>query len=316
MPNPTSSAARPTSSSRSIDEAQDVSEDKYFRDFRPMGSTANVTTVLYGTAWSEDTLLANQRAANLRDDPGADFAYPWTVLAELNPSYKAYVSSEIRRLGPDHPIIKTQYLLESLESAGRLFDARHLALLQGGHASEDAPDEELPMYVAGIDVAGESETMPDELVRRKYPRKDSTVVTIARVTRPSESQDAPAIEVVHHYWWTGRDHSSQYAALLDLLQSRWRCQAVCVDATGVGAGVASWLARSMPVRVEQVQFTRPLEERPRLRAAGRRQRRPPPHVPGRWLARVAGVLGSGPRVPLRRLPLRRAHLLRRCPPRP
>jgi hypothetical protein len=35
-----------------IDEAQDVSEARYDRDFRPMGATANVTTVLYGTAWT------------------------------------------------------------------------------------------------------------------------------------------------------------------------------------------------------------------------------------------------------------------------
>ncbi|HVA25956.1 MAG TPA: terminase, partial [Chloroflexota bacterium] len=35
-----------------IDEAQDVSEEKYLKDFRPMASTANTTAVLYGTAWS------------------------------------------------------------------------------------------------------------------------------------------------------------------------------------------------------------------------------------------------------------------------
>src|SRR5205807_515541 len=43
-----------------IDEAQDVSEEKYLKDFRPMASTANTTAVLYGTAWSRDTMLARQ----------------------------------------------------------------------------------------------------------------------------------------------------------------------------------------------------------------------------------------------------------------
>ena len=33
-----------------IDEAQDFSAEKYAKDFRPMGATSNVTTVLYGTA--------------------------------------------------------------------------------------------------------------------------------------------------------------------------------------------------------------------------------------------------------------------------
>src|SRR5579884_1229186 len=85
-----------------IDEAQDVSEEKYLKDFRPMAATANTTAVLYGTAWSDDTMLAKQRAANLRDDPTAHFEYPWTVLAELSPDYRAFVQAEVRRLGEDH----------------------------------------------------------------------------------------------------------------------------------------------------------------------------------------------------------------------
>jgi len=101
-----------------IDEAQDVAEEKYLREFRPMGSTGNVTTVLYGTAWSEDTLLARQRAFNLREDPEAHFEFPWTVLGEISAEYRAFVSAEIRRLGEDHPAIKTQYLLRRSSRAG------------------------------------------------------------------------------------------------------------------------------------------------------------------------------------------------------
>jgi hypothetical protein len=74
-----------------VDEAQEVSEDKYLRDFRPMGATTNVTTVLYGTAWTDDTLLARQIAANLRDDPDAHFEFPWLILAELEPDYQRLV---------------------------------------------------------------------------------------------------------------------------------------------------------------------------------------------------------------------------------
>ena len=40
-----------------IDEAQDVTKDKYSKEFKPMGATTNVTTVLYGTAWDDSTLL-------------------------------------------------------------------------------------------------------------------------------------------------------------------------------------------------------------------------------------------------------------------
>jgi hypothetical protein len=34
------------------DEAQDVHPDKWEKDFRPMGATANATSVLYGTPWT------------------------------------------------------------------------------------------------------------------------------------------------------------------------------------------------------------------------------------------------------------------------
>jgi hypothetical protein len=34
------------------DEAQDVLPDKWEKDFRPMGATANATSVLYGTPWT------------------------------------------------------------------------------------------------------------------------------------------------------------------------------------------------------------------------------------------------------------------------
>src|SRR5579885_3303058 len=89
-----------------IDEAQDVSVEKFDRDFRPMAATRNATTVLYGTAWSDDTLLAQQRASNLalQDSTGErrHFEYDWRVLAALNPAYRAFVEQEIARLGEDH----------------------------------------------------------------------------------------------------------------------------------------------------------------------------------------------------------------------
>ena len=243
-----------------IDEAQDVSEEKYLKDFRPMAATANTTAVLYGTAWSDDTMLAKQRAANLQRDASAHFEFPWTELAAISADYRAFVEGEIARLGEDHPIIKTQYRLETVEGAGRLFGPEQLALLQGRHlrlAAPPEPSEAGVTYVAGVDVAGEGEAAPDELARARSPRKDSTVVTIARVSHPPALLGEPLIELVQHHWWTGRDHSTQFGALQELLNQRWCCSMVCVDATGVGAGIASWLSRAMPQRVEAVQFSRP-----------------------------------------------------------
>jgi len=40
-----------------VDEAQDVDKDKFNKEFKPMGSTTNATTVLYGTTLDDSTLL-------------------------------------------------------------------------------------------------------------------------------------------------------------------------------------------------------------------------------------------------------------------
>lgn len=244
-----------------LDEAQDVDEEKYLKDFRPMGSTANVTTVLYGTAWTEDTILARQRQLNLREQPSSHFEYPWTVMAAVNPDYGTFVQAEIQRLGASHPIVRTQYLLESVDAAGRFLSPDQLLLLRGAHSRLDAARSILStqpsLYVAGIDLAGQDEEAPDQLIRRLNPRRDSTVVTIASVTFPDELLGDPRLDVVQHYYWTGRDHASQYQGLLALLRDVWNVRSIVVDGSGVGAGVASWLNRALPGRLEVLRFTRP-----------------------------------------------------------
>lgn len=269
-----------------IDEAQDFDEEKYLKDFRPMGATTNVTTVLYGTAWTADTLLERARRENRRqeaiDGERRDFTYPWYVVAEHNPDYRAYVEAEMVRMGPEHPLIRTQYLLDPLESTGRFLSETQLAQLRGDHPRRSAPQPE-DLYVAGVDVAGEDEEAEDAALRALKPRKDSTAVTICAVTwsrRRSASgrvgpgagdgasaqesaqegaQDpldfGPSLRIVQHYWWTGRKHRELFPQLVDLLKRVWRCRAVVVDATGVGAGVASFLAGALPGAARPFVFT-------------------------------------------------------------
>src|SRR5919198_111125 len=118
-----------------IDEAQNVDEDKYLRDFRPMASTTNATTVLYGTAWSEDCLLEKARQESLgrqrRSGRRLHFEYPWDHLAALNPAYGRFVEGEIARLGESHPVIRTQYLLQAVPALGRFLSLQQRALLRG-----------------------------------------------------------------------------------------------------------------------------------------------------------------------------------------
>ena len=48
-----------------MDEAQEIDKTKYYKEFRPMGASTNVTTVLYGTPWDGDSLLEEQKQLNL-----------------------------------------------------------------------------------------------------------------------------------------------------------------------------------------------------------------------------------------------------------
>ena len=285
-----------------IDEAQDFDEEKYLKDFRPMGATTNVTTVLYGTAWTADTLLERARRVSLRgeaiDGERRDFRYPWHVVAEHNADYRAYVEAEMARMGPEHPLIRTQYLLDPIESAGRFFSETQLAQLRGGHPRVPSSESRVPsldqavarnpepgarnterVYVAGIDIAGEDEEAEDAALRSLKPRKDSTAITIcevewrvpspeSQVPSPGTGLDPgpgahdsellgkePSIRVVQHYWWTGRKHRELFPQLVDLLKRVWRCRAVVVDATGVGAGVASFLVGALPMVARPFIFT-------------------------------------------------------------
>ncbi len=228
-----------------IDEAQDVAQEKFERDFRPMASTRNATTVLYGTAWSDTTLLAQQRAINLelerRTGQRQHFEYDWHTLAAINPAYRSFVEQEIARLGEDHPAIQTQYLLQPISGAGYFLNTLQHTLLQGTHRWQEMPVD-ATCYIAGMDVAGEERSDPEHSLmtpgRRSNSHRDSTVLTIGQV-RYNEFH-LPIIEVVHHEWWTGLTYMDQYAHTLALMDL-WGIRALAIDATGLGAGLASLL---------------------------------------------------------------------------
>ncbi len=260
-----------------VDEAQNVSEEKYLRDFRPMGASTNATTVLYGTPWNGESLLEQQKQHNLEwearaarlagtrhapDGPAKrHFEFPWTVLADISQDYKKFVQAEIERLGREHPIIRTQYLLESLAERDRLFTQAQLAQLRGTHPRLRAPRDtngRTALYVAGVDVAGADEGVvgADGHLTLDHPQRDATVVTIAEVQREAEASGFVTIHIVEHHEWVGIDYRTQYLQLRDLLRHTWNCARVVIDASGIGAGLAAWLAEALgDACVEQMQFT-------------------------------------------------------------
>ncbi|MBN1161095.1 MAG: hypothetical protein JXA17_04020 [Dehalococcoidales bacterium] len=243
-----------------IDEAQDVSREKYSKEFKPMGATNNATTVLYGTTWDDTTLLEEVKQTNLelerRDGLKRHFRYDWQEVAEYNSDYLAYVERERERLGENHPLFLTQYRLLPIRGGGGFLDAAQRAQLQGEHERmhRGGPGR---IYVAGIDLAGEAEEVEGEYLVRPDAGRDATVVTIGELdfTGFDEIHREPEIRIVEHYRWVGVRHPALYGRLVDILKNVWKCRRIVVDATGVGEPVASFLRKALGSRVVPFKFT-------------------------------------------------------------
>ena len=244
-----------------IDEAQDVSKEKYSREFRPMGSATNVTTILYGTTWDSSTLLEEVKQANLelegKDGIKRHFRYDWQEVGRYNPDYVRFVEAERQRLGEEHPLFRTQYALLPIARGGGFLSRQQIALVLGEHQRQSHPSggsgqaaEGKRTYVAGVDLAGEHEpelTAEEATGNRRGRGHDSTVITIAEVVAAGPSQ--PVLKVVEQYRWTGTPHSQLHGQMTGILRDVWNCHRIVVDATGIGQPVASFLRQELGRRV-------------------------------------------------------------------
>ncbi|HXZ94641.1 MAG TPA: hypothetical protein VEG28_01860, partial [Dehalococcoidia bacterium] len=251
-----------------IDESQDVSKQKYTKEFRPMGSAVNVTTILYGTTWDDSTLLEEVKQANLelgkKDGIKRHFRYDWQEVGRYNPGYAQFVQAERQRLGEEHPLFRTQYALLPIAHGGGFLSRQQIALILGEHQRQSQAEGKR-IYIAGVDLAGEHEpetslrgalATKQSLTDMRLPRfahndegrgHDSTVITIAEVDATNLSQ--PMLKVVEQYQWTGTSHSQLYTQMKDILKNVWNCHRIVVDATGLGQPVASFLRKELGSRV-------------------------------------------------------------------
>jgi hypothetical protein len=178
------------------------------------------------------------------------------VAAEV-PAYGSFVAEQVARLGRMHPLVRTQFFSEEVDAESGMFPAARRSLMVGSHAPTSEP---LPgcTYAFLLDVAGEDEGAaggagPAEL---NHPGRDCTALTVVEVDRSSLADEllrAPTYRVVCRRLWQGERHSLLYAQLKALAES-WQARYLVVDATGVGAGLASFLRKALPGRVIPFQF--------------------------------------------------------------
>ena len=126
-----------------------------------MAATTNATTVYYGTAWDDTTLLERAKQANLeaerRDGIRRHFEYDWQAIARYIPAYAAYVEAERAASATRTPSYLTQYCLKPVSGGGRLLTHAQRAQLSGTHERQSHPAAG-EAYIAGLDLAGGAAT--------------------------------------------------------------------------------------------------------------------------------------------------------------
>lgn len=245
-----------------VDEAQDVPITKFDKDIAPMAASTNATRVFWGTAWTAQTLLGRElraaRQAEQQDGKRRVFLLTADEIAAEVPAYGQFVAGQVARLGRSHPMVRTQFYSEEIDAEGGMFPPERLALMRGAHRRCPQPPAGEAVYALLLDVAGEdeasragptSETAGGEALAN--PRRDATALTIVQVDLSSLADPliaAPTYLVMERRLWLGVRHTHLYAELRALAEL-WRPQRVVVDATGVGAGLASFLEKALPGRV-------------------------------------------------------------------
>lgn len=243
-----------------VDEAQDVSIAKYDRDIAPMAASTNATKVFWGTAWTSHTLLARElRAAEEAEkEDGHRHIFCLTaddVSMEVR-AYRRYVAGQVARLGRNHPMIKTQYFSEEVDSETGMFNAARLALMQSDRPFSNDP---IPgrTYAFLLDLAGQDESVMQagDEVNLSNPGRDAATLSIVEVDLSSlELLKKPTYRIVGRRSWTGLNHLSVFGQV-NALAAAWRPQWFVIDATGVGEGMWALLDRQYPGRVVPVKFS-------------------------------------------------------------
>ncbi len=278
-----------------INEAQDIPPVVYDRKFAPMVSSTNATRVFMGTAWTSQTLLARELRHALILQKTDGLRRVFMVNADdvrlVLPAYGKYVDGEIARLGREHPLIKTQYFNEEIDSQSGMFNAARRLLMRSDSTLPSPEGEgsgvrstdliaQPASYIFTLDVAGQDENSMSMSPLSKYsslseaqtsiwggagagagagvgaePTRDSVTLTIHAVDLSMlETLRSPVFRAVKRFQWTGQNHLTVFGQLSSLAD-QYQPQYLVIDATGVGEGLWAMLDKHFPTSVIPVKFS-------------------------------------------------------------
>jgi hypothetical protein len=229
-------------------EAQDIAPEIWDARFDPMGASTNSPSLFMGTPWTSRTLLAREMKEAQRQQ--RLYVVDWRRVAQDVPPYGERVRQRIAQFGERHPFVQTEYECHELEGEGGLFPASRCALMRGSHARRESA---LPgcEYALLVDVAGSDETAArgEENANR---HRDSTAITVVEV---ESGEGLPLYRVVNRYLWQNVPLQAQADRLVGLARETWQARFVVLDATGIGAGLASSLRARLGRKVLPFVFS-------------------------------------------------------------
>jgi hypothetical protein len=252
------------------DEAQDVLRSKWDKDIAPMAASTNATRVFWGTAWTSQTLLGRElrlaRLAEAADGKRRAFTITADEVRKEAEAYGTYVDGEVRRLGRNHPLVRTQFFCEEVDGQAGMFpEGRRRSMMGEQEATSGqrpAAREEGTAFL--IDVGGE-EYDPRQLdfggvgweLADLGGTRDATALTVVSITQEEENARiglGPTYRVIYRRQWTGTGHVQIFGEI-DELARLMQPERIVIDATGVGAGLASMLRRRLGNIVTPFIFT-------------------------------------------------------------
>jgi hypothetical protein len=242
-----------------INEAQNILPAIYEKNFAPMAASRNATRVFCGTVWTSTTLLAQMtracREAEQADGLQRVFLYTAEEVRKENKWYGDFVDGQVKRLGRNHPFVKTQFFCEEIDAQAGMFPPGRQALMCGSHSARTEP-EPGKTYAFLIDVAGQDEATTSDEEMLQSPGRDSTALKIVEVDMSTVAlMGKPAYLTVFRKEWTGERHVRVFGALRALAQT-WKPMRIVIDATGVGEGLWSMLENAFGADVVlPVKFT-------------------------------------------------------------
>lgn len=230
-------------------EAQGIDPAVWDPVFDPMAASTNATTLFMGTVWTRETLLARQMRylEQLQAEDGRTRVWKvrWETVAAIVPAYGDRVAAALAQFGEDHPFIRTEYCLEELDGEQGFFPPHRMAAMRGDHLRLHRA-EPGGRYLLTLDVAGEEEHGGTAEAFASTSRRDSTALTVFAI---DERHGRRAIfRVVDRRSWTGVKHPQLRDELVHLARDVWRAERVVIDATGIGAGLASFLEAELSDR--------------------------------------------------------------------